>query len=331
MNGFPSTASARDRYVLQRRAPRPVHHPWRSQGFTVEAERCVNGEILPVATIFLTGRECPWRCTMCDLWRFTTRSDTPSGAIAGQVAAARSALESEVPGIRSFKLYNAGSFFDPRAVPDHDYEGIAVALAGLAHVIVESHPGLVERGIDRLLRALRAAGDPPPTLEVAMGLETAHPGALEQLNKRMTVEMFETAAARLAARGVAVRAFLLIAPPFIDAESQEDWLVRSVDRAYAAGAAVVTLIPTRLGNGTMETLETAGLFAPPALATVERAAEVAHLRRPAQGRLFVDLWDFDRIAGCAACSDARRDRLHRINLWQRLEPPIVCSACAAGC
>ena len=26
------------------------------------------------------------------------------------------------------KLYNAGSFFDPRAVPDADYDGVAAAL-----------------------------------------------------------------------------------------------------------------------------------------------------------------------------------------------------------
>ena len=52
------------------------------------------------------------------------------------------------------KLYNAGSFFDPRAVPDADYEGVAAALAGLSRVIVESHPALVGPRVDRLLGAL---------------------------------------------------------------------------------------------------------------------------------------------------------------------------------
>ena len=52
------------------------------------------------------------------------------------------------------KLYNAGSFFDPRAVPDADYDGVAAALAGLSRVIVESHPALVGPRVDRLLDAL---------------------------------------------------------------------------------------------------------------------------------------------------------------------------------
>jgi uncharacterized Fe-S cluster-containing MiaB family protein len=52
-------------------------------------------------------------------------------------------------------------------------------------------------------------------LEVAMGLETVHPDALERLHKRMTVDQFADAASRLVRSGVTVRVFLLIAPPFV--------------------------------------------------------------------------------------------------------------------
>jgi uncharacterized Fe-S cluster-containing MiaB family protein len=41
------------------------------------------------------------------------------------------------------KLFNAGSFFDPRAVPESDYGQIAALVAGLERVIVASHPTLV--------------------------------------------------------------------------------------------------------------------------------------------------------------------------------------------
>ena len=101
------------------------------------------------------------------------------------------------------KLYNAGSFFDPRAVPDADYDAIAATLAGLSRVVVESHPALVGPRVDRLLAALarEAGGERPIQLEVAMGLETAHPGALDRLNKRFTLEGFRTASAALADRG----------------------------------------------------------------------------------------------------------------------------------
>ena len=59
--------------------PRPAHDPWRHQGLIVEDERTADGAVARVATVFLTGRECPWRCAMCDLWRYTTVADTPRG------------------------------------------------------------------------------------------------------------------------------------------------------------------------------------------------------------------------------------------------------------
>src|SRR5690349_22069509 len=47
------------------------------------------------------------------------------------------------------------------------------------------------RSIDRILAALKRHAHNPPRLEVAMGLETAHPHALERLNKRFTLEDFQ--------------------------------------------------------------------------------------------------------------------------------------------
>ena len=118
---LPAGALARDRFVLERRGGRAVLDPWRHQGIVVEDERTADGQIARVATVFLTGRECPWRCTMCDLWKHTTEIDTPPGAIPEQIAAARDELRELRSAVTALKLYNAGSFFDPRAVPVSDY------------------------------------------------------------------------------------------------------------------------------------------------------------------------------------------------------------------
>ena len=61
-----------------------------------------------------------------------------------------------------------------------------------------------------------------------MGLETVHPAALEALNKRMTTDDFARAADDLRRRDVSLsRVFVLIAPPFVPAEEQDEWLLRS--------------------------------------------------------------------------------------------------------
>ncbi len=253
---------------------------------------------------------------MCDLWRYTTETDTPSGAIAAQIDAARAEIGDQ--GVTAMKLYNAGSFFDPRAVPESDYDSVAAALAGLSHVVVESHPMLVGERVDRLLAALRQQA-PASCLEVAMGLETAHPEALELLNKHFTLCDFERAAEALARRRVSLRVFLLIAPPFVAPDEQDTWLLRSIDAAFACGAAVVSLIPTRNGNGTVEALAAAGLFRAPNLEAIERSFTLALAQARARGLLFLDLWDLDRFSPSGQCPPAVRARLERMNLRQQAE------------
>jgi radical SAM enzyme (TIGR01210 family) len=327
---YPTTGLARDRFVLDRRGPRTPHDAWRYQNLIVEDGRTAEGPIAAVATVFLTGRECPWRCVMCDLWQYTITTDTPAGAIPAQIAAARLALEQQRDSVTRIKLYNAGSFFDPRAVPEGDYDDIAGQLGGLVRVIVESHPALIGARLDRFLEALnrrRAASGVPVQLEVAMGLETASRDALERLHKRMTVGQFAAAAEALRSRGVALRTFLLISPPFVPADEQDVWLLHSIDVALSCGAAVVTLVPTRPGNGALEAVAAEGDFRAPRLEDIERSFELAQAHHHDRGRIFVDLWDLERFASCPHCFEPRRRRLHTMNLEQRQLPPHSCPHC----
>lgn len=92
---YPQTRSARNRFVLDRRPSRPRHDPWRHQGVLVEDERAADGTAVRVATIFLTGSECPWRCLMCDLWQHTISENTPPGALVRQLDDALQTLRTE--------------------------------------------------------------------------------------------------------------------------------------------------------------------------------------------------------------------------------------------
>lgn len=317
---YPSTTAGRDRYVVERRGRRDAHDPFQHQGCLVEQEPAADGTLVDVATLFLTGRECPWRCLMCDLWRYTIEGDTPAGAIPAQINHAVDVLRQRPVFPAHIKLYNAGSFFDPRAVPPADYARIADALAPFSHVIVESHPSLIGARVDAFRQLLPAAA-----LQVAMGLETAHPDALERLNKRMTVDDFRRAAAALTGRGIGVRVFLLVHPPFIAAHEQDTWLARSVDVAFDSGADIVSLIPTRTGNGALEALGASTAFREPDVRDLERALAAAVSR--GRGRVFADLWDIARFTHCPACATARHQRLAHMNLTQRVAPPVSCDRC----
>jgi archaeosine synthase beta-subunit len=322
MPRYPLTAAARDRWILERRPPRNVLDPGRPYAFLAEHEPGPDGVPAWVATVFLTNRECPYRCLMCHLWQNTLEETVPEGAIAAQLRHALERLSLPASGPRHLKLYNAGSFFDPRAIPPAEYPEIARLAEPFDRVVVECHPALVGPRCLELRDLLSGS------LELAMGLETAHPEVLRRLNKRMTLEQFRRSAVFLAAERIALRVFILVRPPWLSEVEGVEWARKSLDLAFDCGASVCSLIPTRAGNGAMEALEALGQFQPPSLASVEAALEYG-LEQQA-GRVFVDLWDIDRFARCPACSPARVARLRAMNERQAVAPPVRCDRCAGA-
>ena len=312
---YPLGARERDEWILARRPARNAVDADKPYAFLVEEERAESGEIVRVATIFLTNRECPWRCLMCDLWQNTLTESVPPGAIPEQIDFALGQLGEA----RQIKLYNAGSFFDPRAILPEDFSAIAEQVRGFERVMVECHPALIGDAVLRFRDLLSGR------LEVAMGLETVEPTVLEKLNKRMTLDRFAKAAEFLRAHDVALRVFVLVKPPFLEESAALEWARRSVEFAFDCGAGVVSLIPTRAGNGALDSLAASGDFAPPKLATFEAAFD--HGVGLQRGRVFADLWDLEKFSSCPNCFSIRRERLQEMNARQVVLPRVDCAAC----
>lgn len=315
---YPTRPAERDAWIVRRRPPRHEVSADRPYGCFVEDEADADGTVRRVATVFLTNRECPFHCLMCDLWRHTLEERIADGAIVAQIDAALASVQ----GAEVIKLYNSGSFFDHGAIPPGDYPAIARRLGEFRRVIVESHPAFVGSDVARVRDLLRGE------LEVAVGLETAHPAVLARLNKRMTLASYAAAAAQLRAMGVASRAFVLVQPPFLAVEEAAAWAVRSAEFAFVHGAGAVSLIPVRAGNGALDALAAAGAFEPPSLATLEAAFDDALAL--GGGRVFADVWDLERFSRCVACFPARAARLRAMNLSQRHLPRVRCDACGAA-
>jgi radical SAM enzyme (TIGR01210 family) len=312
---LPVIRAERDAWILAGRPRRNIVDPFIPYAFLAENERAASGEVVPVATVFLTNRECPWRCVMCDLWRNTLVQSVPIGAIPTQIDYA---LQRLAPA-RQIKLYNSGSFFDPRAIPTHDHPAIAARVAAFERVIVECHPSLVGDACVEFRDRVEGR------LEIAMGLETVHAETLRRLNKRMTIGQFAAAAQLLRKNEIDLRVFILVKPPFMREDEALEWAVRSLEFAFECGATAATLIPTRGGNGAMEELAAAGQFSPPRLATLEAA--MAQGIAMNKGRVFADLWDVQTESKCADCFDLRLARLRSMNLQQSILPSLVCDHC----
>jgi radical SAM enzyme (TIGR01210 family) len=306
-----------DQRIRKLRAPKPWVDPWHAHGSLVEEERRPDGRIERALTVFLAGAECPYTCSFCDLWRWTTDGPTPPGALATQLREVLDATPPPLP--ERVKLYNASNFFDQRAVPVQDLPAIAELAAPFGGLTVESHARMVGPRTVEFAKMLSG------TLEVAIGLETTHPTAIQHINKRLSLTRFDSASGYLADHGIALRVFVLLNAPYVPADETVGWTVRAVEYAARRGASVVAIIPVRGGNGEMERLRALGHFTPPTLSGLEDALD--RCLHVAPTVVTADLWDAAKLATCTACSASRIERLARLNLTGRAEPRVTCSAC----
>lgn len=304
---------ATESIVAARGKKRPVTAD-RPYAWLAEREPGPGGVLKRIATVFLTNRECPFRCVMCDLWRNTTDVTVPRGAIPRQIDFALERL----PQADWIKLYNSGNFFDAKAIPPADDSAIIDRIQSFERVVVENHPRLCGERCLAFARQLR------PELEVAMGLETADPAVLQRLNKNMTRDDFRRAAGWLRDHGLGVRGFILVQPPFVSADQARDLALQSVQFAFDCGVQCCALVPTRGGNGIMEELAARGEFTPPTLRLLEEVFAAALTLAAADRRVLLDVWDADRWGNCTMCRQQRSARLAEMNLTQRVLPPITC-------
>lgn len=307
---------ARER-IRATRPPKPWVDPWTPHGWLLERERLPGGAGVQALTVFLAGKECPYTCVFCDLWRYTLDGPTPSGALPVQLRRALLATASDLQPGGTLKLYNASNFFDPGAVPDADIPTLVELCRPFDRVVVESHPRLLGRRCRRLADCLEGR------LQVAMGLETIHPQAQPRLGKGASLDDFTRAAETLAKWQVEMRAFVLVGAPFVPPSESVSWAVRSVAFALERGAVQVALIPVRGGNGELERLAALGQFERPSLEQLEEAFDRA-LQLPGKGVVTADTWDLELFAPCDCCRAARVARLERMSLGGEVEARVPC-------
>jgi radical SAM enzyme (TIGR01210 family) len=308
-----------DQWIVSNRGDKNPVDPRRPYAWLIEKERTPAGKIEETAIIFLTNRECVFHCLMCDLWKNTTDITIPVGAIPDQIEWALERMQNA----KHLKLYNSGSFFDSRAIPEEDYQRIASLVSHFETVIVESHPNLIGDKCLRFRDMLK------PELHVALGLETVNSDVLLRLNKKMTLQDFTHSVSFLNTNGILTRAFILLRPPFLTEQEGIYWAERSLDFAFRVGVECCTVIPVREGNGAMDNLMEQGHFSRPDIRSLEIVLEYGIGLN--SGRVFADLWDLNLFSSCDKCFERRRNRMNKMNLNQTIIDPVKCDCDTVGC
>lgn len=275
--------------------------------FITDMEPDADGVPKPATTVFLVGKECPFRCLMCDLWKNTVESPTPPGALVAQLLA----ILPQIQHRNTIKLYNASNFFDPHAVPRSERNELARLVNEFELVVVENHPKLMSNQV------VEFAGQLSGQLQVAMGLETADETILAWLNKQMTLRDYDRACTFLLEHGISIRTFILLPAPGVHSDEMVPHTVASVRHALDCGSQVTSLIPLRAGNGVMDWLMEQRLVHLPELNVVADTFH-ASLQLPRQKgqRVLLDLWNLAALAEAGVDPISICNHLEQMNLKQ---------------
>lgn len=276
-----------------------------------ESERGPCGQQLDTATVQIANHECPFRCIYCDLWKHTLDVPTPAGAVPAQIDRAFEQLGRQE--FSQVKLYNAGNWFDGKAIPTSDHQEIAARLQSAERVIVENHPKLCDE------RVLAFRDLLPGQFEIAIGVETVDDAVLSRLDKSMTTADTERAVAFLRSHDIDVRAFVLFPAPYVT-EATHEAAIETVEWCFQRGATVVVLIPLRTTTGQMPELFSKGLARSPRLEELEAVArwftENGRPQYESHQRLFFDLWDASMHFSYSERVSERVAKLQRFNETQ---------------
>lgn len=123
-------------------------------------------------------------------------------------------FEKKIQGVEGLKLYNSGSFFDRREVPQEIFDKLCniIKNSSVNEVVVESCSHLVN---DANIKEFKEKiGN--KYFEIALGLESSHNGVLEySINKPTRFNQFISAAEIIKRNSGHVKAYLLFKPPFL--------------------------------------------------------------------------------------------------------------------
>lgn len=223
----------------------------------------LDGKVIDAGVIILRTPGCghfhTGGCSMCGYNVGSDRNITPETTLRQFERGVR-----QIGEVQLLKIYTSGSFLDEREIPADTAEKILVYCRDRdMGLLFESRPEyVVPEKLDRLM----AVHD---DIEVALGLESSNDLILKNsINKGFTVRDYQNSAGLLAEKGLPVRTYVLLKPPFIT-ESEAIADSTSTIKFAAELSDTVSLNPVNVQNGTLvERLWRSWAYRPPWLWSV---------------------------------------------------------------
>jgi radical SAM enzyme (TIGR01210 family) len=196
-------------------------------------------------------------CLMCGYNQAASEIGIGQEQLLKQLEVAKSKFQGE----EMVKIYTSGSFLDEREVPAAVRDRIMDGFSSCKRILFESRPEFVtEESLSSL---------PSEKIEIALGLESSNDLVLRKcINKGFTVSDYQRAASLIRSRGMRVRTYLLLKPPYLtERQAMKDTLA-SIEFASPFSDSI-SVNPVNVQRDTMvESLFRRGDYRPPWLWTL---------------------------------------------------------------
>lgn len=271
-------------------------------------EDVVDGKREKALVAIFRTRGCHWSrtggCSMCGY-----NVESLEGIGPEEISAQLQAILERYEGEGMVKLYTSGSFLDPNEIPPEVRSRILGAFDGAKRVLFESRPEFVTPDVLK---------DLPDHSAVALGLESSNDTVLRcSVRKGFGVKDYVRAADALNDRGLPVRTYLLLKPPYMTERAAIEDTKASV-RFAAPRSESVSVNPLNVQKETMvEGLWRRGDYRPPWIWSL---FEVLKLRSEISGaRIFSSPSGSGTQRGvhnCPECDKRLLDVLEKFNFEQ---------------
>ena len=233
--------------MKDKRSPSQLEAVWKESDMA-------GGRKVDAMVMIMRTNGCCWvkegGCTMCG-YREASMHDVTEADLLSQLEQALSRYKGE-PFV---KIYTSGSFLDDNEVPPAVRERIFEAFSGCERILFESRPEFITE---------ESLAHVPKTVTVALGLESSDPEVLRTaVHKGFTPADIERAGRLLKSKGLGVRTYLLLKPPFMTEAMAIEDAVRSA-RFADAFSDEISVNPLNVQRATyVERIWKRGEFRPP--------------------------------------------------------------------
>ena len=231
----------------------------RPVSFWIKKDRLVN-EVGKELTIILRTKGCSWclgetgGCTMCGYIQDANIEEVDQNHIRNQIDYVLERKKKEIledDDNYAIKIFNSGSFFDEKEISEevkhYIYEKVA-SIDNIKEFTVESRIEYVTaEGLQDLKENLKGK-----YTEIAIGIETVNDYIRNNyINKGMRFEDFKNILQICKEKGMGIKAYLLLKPPFLNEIGAIDDCVNSIKNLIDLKINTISINPLNIQRGTL--------------------------------------------------------------------------------